>query len=128
VDLNNDGKYELLVNNHESKESKNGIWAYTCPEDGDLMNGEFTKKTIATGFNVEFDLFYPQSSPGYPYPIWPNGKHEGERAHLFVAGDGDYSAHDFYPTGDNPDDFEYTDNLIENSGGTVGALAFSDVD
>lgn len=92
------------------------------------MNGEFTKKTIATNFNVVFNLFVPQMSPGFPYPIWPHGKHSGERAHIFVAGDGDQSAHDFYPTGDNPDDFGYTENLIENAKGTVGALAFSDLD
>ena len=48
VDLNADGKRELLVNNHETSSRTNGIWAYTFPEDGDLMNGEFTKKEIAT--------------------------------------------------------------------------------
>ena len=128
VDLNGDGNKELLVNNHETKESTNGIWAYTLPEDGDLMNGEFVKKTIATNFNVVFNLFVPQMSPGFPYAIWPNGYKEGERAHIFVAGDGDQSAHDLYPTGDNPEDFGYTDVLIENAHGTVGALAFSDLD
>jgi len=128
VDLNADGNLELLVNNHEHSEKTNGIWAYTLPTDGDLMSGDFVKETIATNFNVVFNLFVPQMSPGFPYAVWPNGWKEGERAHIFVAGDGDQSAHDLYPSGDNPLDFGYTDALIENAKGTVGALAFSDLD
>lgn len=128
VDLNADGNLELLVNNHEHSEKTNGIWAYSLPLDGDLMNSDFTKHTIATNFNVVFNLFIPQMSPGFPYAIWPNGWKEGERAHIFVAGDGDQSAHDLYPSGDNAEDFGYTDALIENANGTVGALAFSDFD
>jgi len=124
VDLNGDGKQQLLVNNHETKQKTNGIWAYSLPEDGDLMNGEFVKNTIATEFNVVFNLFVPQMSPGFPYAVWPHGKEDGERAHVFVAGDGDQSAHDLYPS---EGEFGYTDDLIVNAKGTVGALAFTDL-
>jgi len=47
------------------------------------------------------------------------------KPHIFVAGDGDQSAHDLYPT---DVDFGYEEALIENAKGTVGALAFSDLD
>ena len=70
----------------------------------------------------------PAMSPGFPYAIWPNGKHEGERAHIFVAGDGDYKAHILYPDGDSATDFGYTDVVMSDAKGTVGALAFSDLD
>lgn len=128
VDLNQDGQLELMVNNHETDDSTNGIWAYTVPADNDLMNGEFTKMTIATDFQNVRSLFVPAMSPGFPYAIWPNGKHEGERAHIFVAGDGDYDAHILYPEGDNATDFGYTDVIMCEANGTVGALAFSDLD
>ena len=127
VDLNNDGKQQLLVNNHEKSSKKNGIWAYELPSNGDLFNGEFTKKTIETGFNTVFSLI-PAMSPGFPYAVWPHGKTRGERAHIFVAGDGDYEAHVLVPTGDNAEDFGYTDYVFDKAHGTVGALAFSDLD
>jgi len=41
-----------------------------------------------------------------------------------VAGDGDHKAHDLYAT----DDYTYEDNVIADTDGTIGALAFSDAD
>ena len=125
VDLNNDGNRQLLVNNHETDDSKNGIWAYEFPRDP--MNDEWTRKTISSNFHNAFSLTVPNMSPGFAYAVWPNGKHEGERAHIFVAGDGDYSAHALYPTGDKSE-LEYTDTIFSDAKGTVGALAFSDLD
>jgi hypothetical protein len=128
VDLNADGQKQLLVNNHETSSKTNGIWAYTLPEDNDLMNGEFTKMTIATGFKNAFSLTVPNMSPGFPYAVWPNGWHENERAHIFVAGDGDHKAHVLYPSGENSADMEYVDDVMASTSGTVAALAFSDLD
>ena len=48
VDLNGDGKKQLLFNNYEYAAKDNGIWAYTIPDD--LMNGEFKRYDITTGF------------------------------------------------------------------------------
>ena len=48
VDLNGDGKKELVMNNHEKDDTTNGIWAYTVPND--LINGTYNKYTITTGF------------------------------------------------------------------------------
>ena len=128
VDLNADGKKQLLVNNHETKSKYSGIWAYTLPEDGDLMNGEYDKMTIATGYKPVFSLLIPQMAPGFPYAVWPHGWHKDERAHIFVAGDGDMEAHVLYPTGDNAEDFGYQDVVMEEADGVIGALAFSDLD
>lgn len=66
-------------------------------------------------------------SPGFAYAVHPNGYKKGERAHIFVAGDGDHSAHALYPTGD-ASVFEYDDTIFFNAKGTVGCLAFSDLD
>ena len=75
VDLNGDGKRQLLVNNHEKDKNTNGIWAYEMPKD--LMTGDYTKYTIATGFKNKFSLTVPGMSPGFPYAVWPETRREG---------------------------------------------------
>lgn len=126
IDLNGDGRKELVVNNHETDSKENGIWAYTVPED--LITGSYDKYPITTGFKNAWSLTVPNMSPGFPYAIWPNKTNEGsERAHIMIAGDGDHSVSMAYPTG-SADNFEYERTVIKNEGGTVGALAFSDLD
>ena len=126
VDLNSDGTKQLVMNNHEKDSKTNGIWAYTVPED--LMSGTFGKYTLTAGFKNAFSLTVPNMSPGFPYVMWPDKTTEGvERAHILIAGDGDHSVSVAYPTGD-ASQFQYTREVIKNEGGTVGALAFSDLD
>ena len=125
VDLNSDGNNQLLVNNHETEDSKNGIWAYEFPKDP--MNDNWTRKVIAQDFHNASSLFVPNMAPGFAYAVNPNGYKKKQRQHIFVAGDGDHSAHALYPTGDK-DVFEYTDTVFSDAKGTVGALAFSDLD
>ena len=125
VDLNGDGKKELLVNNHETKDKDDGIWAYPFPNDP--MNDDWTRFTVASDFKNAFSLAVPNMAPGFAYAVWPNGYKKHERAHIFVAGDGDHAAHALYPTGDSSQ-FEYENTIFDNAKGTVGCLAFSDLD
>jgi len=125
VDLNGDGQRELLVNNHEKKDKLDGIWAYQFPNDP--MKDDWTRYTVASDFHNAFSLTVPNMAPGFAYAVWPQGYKEGERAHIFVAGDGDHAAHVLYPTGDSSA-FEYEDEIFDYAGGTVGCLAFSDLD
>ena len=128
VDLNGDGKKQLVMNNHEKSDKTNGIWAYTMPYPKDFMTGDFVKYPLALGFKNAFSMTIPNMAPGFPYAIWPETKTEGStRAHIAVAGDGDHSVSILTPTGD-ASTFEYQKDLIKNEGGTVGALAFSDLD
>ena len=114
------------MNNHEKDSKTNGIWAYTIPSD--LMTGDFVKYPLATGFKNKFSLTIPNMSPGFPYPVWPQTSKQGSsRAHILVAGDGDHSVSILTPTGD-ASQFQYTNEIIKDEGGTVGALAFSDLD
>lgn len=91
------------------------------------MNDDWTRKTIASDFHNAFSITVPNMAPGFAYAVYPNGYHAKERAHIFVAGDGDHSAHVLYPTGDK-DSFEYDDQIFDNAKSTVGCLAFSDLD
>ena len=118
VDLNGDGKNELLINSHEQDASKNGIFALTVPDD--IMSGTFEKFTLADNFTTDGD------SPGFPYAVHPDGQ-TSERAHILVAGDDDNSAFLLTPKGD-ASKFEYEKDLIVNTGGAVGTLATYDID
>lgn len=59
--------------------------------------------------------------PGFPYAIRPDGK-EGPY-HILIAGDGDYSAHLIRPQSDG-----FQMELVKNLGGTVGSIAYADLD
>jgi len=99
VDLNSDGKKQLMMNNHQKETADNGIWAYTVPND--LINGVFEKFTITTGFKNAFSVTVPNMAPGFPYAIWPETSTEGSsRAHIMIAGDGDHSVSRADPVGD----------------------------
>ena len=114
-----------MVNNHEKDEKTNGVWAYTIPDD--IMTGTFEKYTLADDFKNAFSLFVPGMAPGFPYAVYPNGKKEGERAHILIAGDGTFSAHLLTPTGD-ASKFEYQKDLIVDAKGTIGCLDTADLD
>ena len=91
------------------------------------MTGKFEKYTLASDFKNARSTFVPNMAPGFPYAVWPNGKHRHERAHILVAGDGSHDAHVLVPTGDKSI-FEFDNYQAVNAGGTVGALATGDLD
>lgn len=121
VDINNDGNSELLVNNHETDNSKAGVFLFSVPKD--LFNGNYERKTIATGFKNAFSFTVPNMCPGFPYAVYPQTNKKEGRPHILIAGDGDYSAHLLVPT---QDDTMYSKTLIKNLGGTVGSMTFAD--
>lgn len=126
-DLNGDGVPELMVNNHETEDATNGIWAYEQPKD--WMTGEWTKHTLATNFKNTFNLFIPQMSPGFPYNFQPqtmNEHHVGHPAHILVAGDGDHTAHIMTPV--DMKNWVWDLDTLSAEKGTVGAMTFADLD
>jgi len=122
VNLNNDKDRQLLVNNHEKEDPTNGVFAYTFPKD--LMKGEWKKTVLASNFKNKFSLFVPNMAPGFPYNFWPKVADEGKKpGHILVAGDGDHTASIMTPTGK----LTYDIDPIKDMGGTVGALAWGDL-
>lgn len=124
VDLNGNGQKQLLTNNHQKKDSENGVYAYTVPTD--IMTGEWTKYTLASDFKNAFSIFVPNMAPGFPYAVYPDMNNK-ERAHIMIAGDGDHSMHVLTPEGDS-NGYEFKDYVVVDASGTVGALAFADLD
>lgn len=123
TDLNGDGTKELLVNNHETKDKNSGIWAYHMPKN--WMTGDFSRTTLASNFHNAFSLMVPNMSPGFPYPFHARTKPKwNELPHILVAGDGDHTAHVMTATDSN---FNYDLDTIKEYKGTVGSLAFADL-
>lgn len=119
VDLNADGKQELLVSNHLDK-AGGGVYAYEIPDD--VINGDFKKHTLAENFTVT-EPGSNQAAPGFPYAISPHTNYTG-RPYILVAGDGSQKAYVMYPTGT---DFEYKLSVIISCKGVVGSIAYGDV-
>ena len=92
------------------------------------MTGEFEKFVIARNFKPVWSLLGKNRTPSYPYPVYPDGYEPNKRAHILVAGSGDYRASILIPTGDDPSKFEYEKKEIVDAKGIVGALATADVD
>lgn len=117
----NSGKMQLLVNNHETDNSKAAIFSYDVPS-GDLFGASsFPRKTIASGFKNAFSLLIPNMCPGFPYAVVPQ---PGAAPHVLVAGDGDYSAHLLRPDSTQAGGFRR--ELVKDLGGTVGSIAVYD--
>ena len=65
-------------------------------------------------------------SPGFPYEFYPKVSDEadGKYPHVAIAGDGSYAAHILTRTGE----LQYDRDTITDQNGTVGALAWADLD
>lgn len=108
---------QLLVNNHETDNTKAAIFLYEVPAD--LFGGSFARKVIASGFKNAFALLIPNMCPGFPYAFKPS---VDLPKHILVAGDGDYSAHFMRPDGLGG----FKRELVKNLGGTVGSITVYD--
>ena len=126
VDLNGDGKKQILAHNWQRKEKDTRIYAYTVPDD--IMTGEFEKFTLAKDFKPVKNIVNSNRSPSFPYPVYPDGYEPNKRAHILVAGSGDFKAHLLIPKGDDPSKFEYEKKEIVDAHGVVGAIATADID
>lgn len=117
VDLNGDGRLELLANSHLGG-AGGAVYAYELPDD--ITTGTVKRHTLASGFKVRFRhaagilpcLFpsrarrraqvtekgFAQAAPGFTTPFRPSGSDKGPQ-HILVAGDGSQEAYLLTPTG-----------------------------
>ena len=122
-DLNGDGTKQLLVSNWTRRPGKNGVFAYTIPED--IMTGEFERFDIAMDFDIPWKYYFKMiGAPGVPEVLRPNG--EEDRAYIILPGNGNESAWLLEPTGD-ASKFEYERHQIINGHGVIPMAATADV-
>ncbi|KAI9162799.1 hypothetical protein HJFPF1_04391 [Paramyrothecium foliicola] len=124
VDINGDGKLDLLVSNHQGSGANPSpaVYAYEIPTDITNAAG-YIRHTLASGFPITQGGLN-QASPGSPLAFLPNTSRKG-RPYIALAGDAAQIAYVLIPgttTG-----WDYTVTTLHNCGCTVGKLAVGDV-
>lgn len=121
-DLNNDGKKELLVTNHQR--DLGSVFAYEIPDD--FKNGEWKKHTLVDDIKT-INPARGNASPGNAVAFHPiigmNGK-----PHIAVSGDGSEHLHILVPKSDDSNNWNYKHEKVLNVGCMVGKLAVADID
>lgn len=122
VDVDGDGKKELLVTNHQDNEDavKPGVFVYEIPDD--LEGGEYTRHTITQGISRCKVDDAGVGSPGFANAFYPKVGMTGPK-HIITAGDGSFDIWFSKPTGKR---FEYETDVIDFDG-TTGQLMLHDI-
>jgi hypothetical protein len=121
-DINNDGKIDLLVTNHEGDKNA-AVFGYEIPED---IYSNWTRHTLFSGF-VTKQRGVGQASPGEAMAVHPDLNNKDSKPVILVSGDGSQHAHILTPVSEDPNNWEYTEKAFLNAGCTVGKMAVNDV-
>jgi len=126
VDLNGDGKLDLLATNHLNQGGS--VFAYTW--DGDLADNSSTvhKHVLATGFNAA-STSQGQAAPGDAIPFFVSATNtDGKPLILVSADNGNYICFLLPNAPNDPADWTYTKKIIDFIGADVGRPAIADTD
>lgn len=123
VDLNADGKKDLLVTNHES-DANASVFAYEIPAR--FKTDAFKRHTLVTGIETR-QRGLNQASPGAATAFHPNMKDAAGKPHILVSGDGSQRAHLLAPRSSEQGDWSYVETELVNAGATVGQSTVGDV-
>jgi hypothetical protein len=124
VDVNFDGRRDLLVTNHESTASASGVFAYEIPED--LKKGSFIKHVLFSGIQTR-QKGPNQASPGAPLAFYPAVNQTNSKPWILVSGDGSQRAHLLKPNSESVSDWSYSESTLTDEKCTVGSSAVGDV-
>jgi hypothetical protein len=121
VDLNLDGKKDLLVTNHEGKNG--AVFAYEIPAN--FLTDTWNRRTLLDGIET-WQGGSNQASPGSAFTFQPKvGR--SEKPYIIVSGDGSQRAHILVPKSEAAGDWSYQESILVSTGSTVGTAAVGDV-
>ena len=123
VDLNNDGKVDVLITNHEGDQSA-GVFGYEIPHN---LADPWIRHTLFSGF-VTRQKGMRQASPGEAMAVHPEINNTNMKPLILVSGDGSQNAHILTPVSEDPDNWSYEEASFLNAGCTVGKMAADDID
>ena len=120
VDLNSDGKKELLATTNEAN-GKGSVLIYEVPED--FRTGQWTKHRIATGYKPKQAFLPGRGAPGLARAFFPSSS-DKIPAILVSADDAGYVDLLRPIAGEK---FAYSRTRVINSTNTVGAFDIADI-
>jgi hypothetical protein len=128
VDMNGDGRLDVLVTNHaDNATAVNGV-VYTSVvaifeaplAPTPLTNASaWTKHVVLNGMAVR-EPGPNQAAPGAARAFAPPGGAASSRPWISVSGDGDQRAYVLVPNAADPSDWTYTQHEVHDCAGTVG--------
>jgi len=121
VDVNNDGKIDLVVTNNEAVPAKASVFAYEIPTNWKV--GNWTRHTLASGFVVHSSNANA-GCPGTVTPVYPKTG-MGGRPWLLLAGDDSQLAYQLRPT--QQTGWAYETTTIVSPSATVGQISAADI-
>jgi hypothetical protein len=129
VDINGDGRLDVLATNHVDNATMPGatslVVAYEAPRTGPLSNASaWTRHVLAAGFAIR-EPGPNQAAPGGARAFSPPGG--GARPWVSVSGDGDQHAYVLVPTSSDPASWDYERVDVLDCKGTVGRQVHVDV-
>lgn len=130
VDLNADGKMDLLATNHLNQNGS--VFAYTW--DGDLMKSCYTqgcrvsKHTLATGYSA-VTSGAGTASPGDSIPFFAKTTgNDGKKPLILVSADNGNYIEILVPNSADANDMTYSKQATTYIGADVGRIAIGDTD
>lgn len=133
VDLNGDGKKDLLVTNNQDDKGKDGkgsVFAYEQPANG--FTGTWSKHVLATGYVPIASLFpspgaHSKGSPGRSIAFQAKTGATG-KPQILVSGDDGGFVSVLTATSEEAGSWDYSQKYLCNSTGTIGSPTVGDVD
>jgi hypothetical protein len=123
TDLNRDGRQDLLVTNHVGN-SDASVYAFEVPENP--FDANWPMHTLLTGIETTNPGFN-QASPGAAQAFYPDLNDQSGKPWIMVAGDGSQKAHLLKPVSEGLQDWKYEEEVLLDTGSTVGHIAIGDV-
>jgi len=130
VDLNMDGTPDLLVTNNQA-DGTGALFAFEQPAD---INDKWTRRTLASGFKPYPSIIpspgkHSKGSPGTALAFHIETSKKGEeKPQILMSGDDGGFISLLRPTSSVATDWEYSNEYICNSTGTMGQPSFIDID
>lgn len=124
VDLNGDGRLELLVTNHKMQDGS--VYAYEFDGD-DFAQAGVSRHILASGFSAATQS-QGQASPGDAVAFHPMAAAKDEKPHILVSGDNSNSLFILVPTSQSMHDWSYTKQELAWLGADIGRPSMVDAD